>query len=260
MSELTRFRSDFTVKLNVGACCGGDEEVAFAAWAIPPIDHDAWDWKKDLDENHGKDGSDSGIARVIGACLKGRHNSPFEHGLMSLYIEAPGVVWWQLTRQRFMSLDAEDLSFSLESGRYKHLDPEFYLPPPERPCREVEGFKPMRPTFESDELASSCVRNNYSYIADECYRRYGLMVGMGVARELARNVLPNWMLYCDGYVTAKPLSWLQFFSKRNRTSDTTVATFPQWEIEQVASECERLFAEQWPIVHAAFVSNGRQCP
>lgn len=254
------FRDSFKTRLNVEACSGSDRAMAFAAWAIPPADLDAWNLEKDTLENYGKDCTDKGVARVLGACLRHKHNSPFEHGLMSVYLEAPGVVWWQLTRQRFMSLDTEDFSFSLESGRYKHLDPEFYMPPDQRGMYEPEKFNPMRPLLESDPAGARHVREEFEAEFRSAWKRYCRLVGSNVAREVARLVLPNWALYCDGYVTAKPLTWLQFFSKRNSTPDTATATYPQWEIEQVARQCEDHFKQLWPLTYDAFIANGRAAP
>ena len=57
-----------------------------------------------------------------------------------------------------------------------------------------------------------------------------------------------------------PLTWLQFFSKRRKTDQTRVPTFPQWEIEDAARQCEALFAQRWPLTHAAFVEFGRTAP
>lgn len=241
MSEV-RFRSDIMVTEYAEACCGSDKTMYRAAKAIPP------------DQDPGDPG------RTLAACVKLGHNTVFEAGLFSVYAEAPGVVWWQLTRQRFMSLNAEDFSFNLESGRYKHLEPEFYVPGPDRPCCEPDGFKPMRPVLASDAAAASVFSGMLAVAIGEAWRYYRKSIDMGIAREVARLCLPNWALYCDGYVTAKPLSWLQFFSKRNRTPDTATPTFPQWEIEEFARQCEALFAARWPETHAAFAEFGRRAP
>lgn len=237
-----RFRSDILVAVCPDTCCGSDASFLRAARAAKPTD------------------PAEGAPRALATCMSLRHNSPFEHGLLSVYAEAPGVVWWQLTRQRFMSLDSEDFSFNLESGRYKVLEPEFYLPPRERPLVEPDGFRPMRPRFDSDDETWARFVDYQRHNCLCCWENYKSQLDYGVAREVARMVLPNWALYCDGYVTAKPLTWLQFFSRRNRTADTSIATFPQWEIERFAAACEVLFASRWPITHAAFAGAGRVAP
>ena len=244
MSEI-RFRSDISVTL--ADHCGSDSAVARGAWVVPPHAPE----KRDTAE---------GVARVVGACVKGRHNTPFERGLLEVYAEMPGVVWWQLTRHRFMSLGSEDFAFNMESSRYRHLDPEFYVPPLDRPLVEGDGFKPMRPRLESALEVAEAVRENMSTAFRAAWGLYSNLVVHKVAREVARLVLPNWAIYCDGYVSAKPLTWLQFFSKRAKTGDTAVPTFPQYEIEKFCEACEKLFSALWPGVYAAFVANGRVAP
>jgi thymidylate synthase (FAD) len=250
VSEI-RFRSDIGVALSQQV--GTDRDILFAARAIPPVKSYGPQADGDTPE---------ACRRTLGACMRLAHNSPFEHGLLSVYAEAPGVVWWQLTRQRFMSLDSEDFSFNLESGRYRVLEPEFYLPPSDRPMIEPDNFKPMRPALDAVEGADrlDAIHGQFQDGFAESWNRYERLIDLGVAREVARLALPNWALYCDGYVTAKPLTWLQFFSKRRKTDATAVATFPMFEIEKFAEACEALFAAHWPITHEAFVGNGRVAP
>jgi thymidylate synthase ThyX len=100
MSELT-FRSDIRVEAVPELCCGSDQQIAHAAWVLPP-------W---VDGAHsGRDDTPDGWRRVIRGTTRGRHRSPFEQGNLTAYVEAPGVVWWQLTRYRFMSMETDDLS------------------------------------------------------------------------------------------------------------------------------------------------------
>lgn len=246
MNELIRFRSDIHVALDDAT--GSDSKVARGAWVVPNTAEDARD-------------TPDGRKPVLRACMTGKHNSPFERGLMEVYVEAPGVVWWQLTRHRFMSLGTEDFSFGIESGRYKKLDLEFYLPPHARPLVEPPGFRPMKPALVADGgdslLATHAAVREVVRVAAEQYQT--LLAG-GVAREAARLCLPNWALYCDGIVSARPLTWLNFFSKRRKTADTAVATYPQWEIEQLCEKCESIFSDLWPGVYEEFVRGGRVSP
>ena len=236
------FRSDVKVVENAEACAGSDRTLYRECRVLPP-------------------GADPGApGGTLAACMRLKPNTVFEGAFFSVYVEAPGVVWWQLTRQRFMSLSTEDFSFNLESGRYKVLDPEFYVPPEGRPCLEPGGFKPMRPRLMADAEVHGLLADNIRLLATAAWEGYSAMIERGVAREVARLCLPNWAMYCDGYVSARPLSWLQFFSKRNRTPDTATPTFPQWEIEEFARQCEALFAARWPLAHEAFVANGRAAP
>ncbi len=250
MSDDIRFRSDIVVEPVPDGCCGSDQLIAHAAWVEPP-------GRVSPDRNDTPDG----WRRLIRGMLKHGHTSPEEQGRMTVHVEAPGVVWWQWTRQRFQSLDTEDFSPNIESGRYRVLDGVFYIPPFERPLFEGADFKPLRPVLESHRDAGEYanIAGRMKQLYTQAWREYRHLTErpFPVAREVARLVLPNWALYCSGYVGAGPLSWLQFFSKRVKAGGGPV-TFPQSEIEQAARRCEELFAERWPITHEEWVNLGRR--
>jgi thymidylate synthase (FAD) len=241
-----RFRSDVPVALDE-ASSKGDRGIALRAWAVHP---DRCPPQKDTPQRH---------RAVIEAMVKGRHGSPFEGGYLSVYVEAPVVVWWELTRHRFMSMGCPDLGFNLESGRYKVLEGEFYLPPPDRPCREPDGFKPMRPTLSLDLEAANDADGRLRDAYAACWREYRAMTANGVSREVARLCL-GFGVYYSGYVSANPRTWLQFFSLRRRDERAVYATYPQWEIQRVDEQIEALFAERWPLTYEVFNTNGRVAP
>lgn len=247
MSDEIRFRSDIVVEPVPDGCCGSDRLIAHAAWVEKP----------GAVSPH-RDDTPDGWRRLIRGMLRGRHTSPFEKGLLTVYCEAPAVVWWEWTRHRFMSVGVADASFSLESGRYKVLDGEFYLPPPERPLLEPEGFKPLRPELvqasagQYDVSVGALLPQSYRW----CWENYRMLLGLRVGREAARLALPFGVYYA-GHVSAAPLTWLSFFALRTRDPAAAVPSYPQWEIEQAARACEALFAERWPITHAEWVALGR---
>ena len=87
---------------------------------------------------------------------------------------------------------------------------------------------------------------------DEAYRTYEDLLERGVAKEIARNVLPV-AIYTQFYWTVNARSLMNFLSLRN--SDTA-----QREIRRYAAAVEELFAAKMPITHAAFVANDRRAP
>jgi len=258
--------------------CGSDLLFARAAWVQPPGEYGQ--------ASSGRDESVEAQRRVIKSLVTGRHTTPFEKGLMTVYVEAPMFVWWEWTRHRFMGSDIEDFGFSLSSGRYKVLDGQFYIPPADRPCFEPAGFKPMRPCLVSAEAYASETdpRSNYFNEGDDgyslmqrehrvadlarlpevatrevcevAYRNFKRLIEAGVGREVARNVLPP-DVYYSGYVEAKPRTWLHFFGLRNDHPANAVSTKPQWEIQKVARDCEVLFESMWPMTYSLFNDAGR---
>ena len=53
---------------------------------------------------------------------------------------------------------------------------------------------------------------------------------------------------------------MAFLSLRVHDESATFVSYPLWEIELAARACERVFAEGWPLTHAAFINNGRVAP
>jgi len=75
---------------------------------------------------------------------------------------------------------------------------------------------------------------------------------MGVAKELARSVLPVSM-YTQFYWTVNARALMNFLSLRTAES-------AQVDIRKYAKEVERIFESQMPITHEAWIKNGRIAP
>jgi thymidylate synthase (FAD) len=239
MSDI-EFRSDMTVQLVRSAAQDGD--VVFAARV-------STQGEKTL-ATAGEDASarDKGLIRFL---MRDRHGSPFEHNSFTFYVEAPIFVFREFMRHRMAS-------YNEESGRYRKMRPVFYVPGSERNLQQVG--KPGAYTFEpgtpeQHALVEESVRAQ-STAAFEAYQR---MLDAGVAREVARSVLPL-NLYSSMYVTMNARSMMNFLSLRTQREDSAFPSFPQREIEMVAEAMEQHFAEKMPLTHAAFEDGGRVAP
>ena len=91
------------------------------------------------------------------------------------------------------------------------------------------------------------------------YDAYQDMLAAGVAREVARAVLPVG-LFSSMYATCNARSLMHFLSLRTKDDRATVPSFPQREIEMVAERMEALWAGLMPLTHAAFNAHGRVAP
>lgn len=184
--------------------------------------------------------------------LVNRHGSPFEHGMMTFRISAPIFVWREFMRHRI------GFSYNEESGRYKKLEPKFYIPSLGRPMIQVGkagAYSFVQGTEQQyDESLSDM---GAAYV--EAWHSYSQMLERGIARELARVVLPV-ATYSTAYVTCNPRSLMSFLSLRTSHPDSKFPSYPQWEIEQVARQMEALFAKQFPITHKIFDASGRVSP
>lgn len=185
--------------------------------------------------------------------MKNRHGTPFEHAAMTFFVEAPIAVFREWHRHRI------GMSYNEVSGRYTQLAPKFYVPPPERPLIQVG--KPGHYTFvPSDDPVQ------YEYMVEEikdscgdAYASYEQMLDQGIAKEVARGVLPVYT-YSSMYVTLNPRSLMAFLSLRTRNDDAQFPSFPMWEIEQCGLQLEEAFQRLFPITATAFRRFGSVCP
>jgi len=188
---------------------------------------------------------------LINYLMRDRHGSPFEHNSMTFYVQAPIFVFREFMRHRIAS-------YNEESGRYRELRPVFYVPGPQRNLVQVGkpgaySFEPGTP--EQTELVVAETRR----ASTQAFEAYQRMLGEGVAREVARIVLPL-NIYSSMYVTLNARSLMNFLSLRTKREDSTFPSFPQREIEMAAEQMEQRFEELMPLTYAAFNANGRVAP
>ncbi len=189
---------------------------------------------------------------LIWFLMKNRHGSPFEHTMFKFKVRAPIFVWREHMRHR------AGMSYNEESGRYKQLEPEFYLPAADRPI--VQEGKPGAYRFvPGSEDLREAVRESLADACKHAYREYEWMLLTGVAREVARMCLPV-NTFSTAFVTCNARSLMHFLSLRTRRSHSLFPSFPQREIEMVAEQYEQAFASAMPLTFEAFNDAGRVCP
>lgn len=188
---------------------------------------------------------------LINFLMRERHGTPFEHSYFTFYVKAPIFVWREHMRHRIAS-------YNEESGRYKELAPEFYIPAPER--KLVQIGKTGAYEFvdgSSEQYAISLVNMRQS--CERAYHAYREMLAYGVAKEVARMALPV-NIYSSAYVTMNARALMNFLSLRQSAPNSKFPSYPQREIEMVAERYEEIFANLMPITHGAFILNGRVAP
>ena len=142
-------------------------------------------------------------------------------------------------------------SFNEESGRYHQLEGDFYVP--DREAVRSQVGKPGAYTFEpvAEDLAGETI-DTFRRVYKELYAEYLGLVEKGVAKELARSILP-FGIFTQFYWTLNARSLMNFLSLRN-------AEPAQYEIRVYAEAVERLFAQKMPLTHQSFVDFGRRPP
>jgi thymidylate synthase (FAD) len=202
-----------------------DVDVAHAAWV-----------SNFGSEAETRDTSD--VSKLINFLYSNRHMSPFEHGSFTFFVDTPIFVAREFMRHRTWS-------YNETSGRYKELDPRFYLAPDDRPMRQVGRIGNYSFTEGTDE--QKMIKTGYTRKSYEAsWYAYKKMLDAGVAKEVARNVLPVGTM-TQFYATANPRNVMQFLSLRNDGPALK-------EIRDVAEKIEAAFAEAMPLTYMAYVT------
>jgi thymidylate synthase (FAD) len=183
---------------------------------------------------------EEGLIRFL---VRERHGSPFEHGYFRFLVKAPLFVVREHQRHR------AGHSYNEWSGRYAKMEPEFYVPDFVR----TQVGKPGAYHFEPvDDETREAARGEIEAAGEHAYAAYERMLGLGVAKEVARSVLPL-STYTKYYWSCNPRSLMHFCGLRNHES-------AQYEIRQYAAAAESFLERLMPVTHAAFVANERRAP
>jgi thymidylate synthase (FAD) len=165
-----------------------------------------------------------------------KHMSPFEHNWMTFYIETPIFVGREFMRHRTWS-------YNEMSGRYTELPGRMWLIDDERPIVQsgkIGAYKFIKGTPEQYGLVYA--ETTLAYI--QSWQSYNNMLNGGIAKEVARNVLPVGTM-TQFYASANVRNIMQFLLLRNDEHALK-------EIRDVAEEIESQFAKAMPKTYKAF--------
>lgn len=217
---------------------GSDVDIARAAWVSTMGER-------------AEEGDPKRVAGLINMLMRDRHGSPFEQGLIRFRVSAPIVVFREHHRHRIAS-------YNEMSGRYVEMKPNFYVPAWYRPL--VQVGKPGAYSFEQGtDNQFVLMKSSFMAAARESWSEYRLMLHNGIAKEVARMVLPL-NLISTMVVAMNPRALMNFLSLRVRGENTKYPTFPMWEIEQLGEQYEQKFSALFPLTWKAFDENGRIAP
>jgi len=179
---------------------------------------------------------------LINYLMKHRHGTPFEHNLFTFYVKAPIFVAREWMRHRIGS-------YNEISGRYTEFQPEFYIP--DR-FRQPGTTNKQGSEYLNNSNADEWLYNNMRKTMLEAFGHYRYLLTSGVAKELARIVLPLGT-YTQYYWTVNARSLMNFLSLR-------CGEDAQWEIREYAEAIKEIFKEQMPMTFSAWQENGYLAP
>lgn len=181
---------------------------------------------------------------LINFLMRERHGTPFEHNAFRFHIKCPIFVAREWFRHRIGS-------FNEFSARYSEVPNEFFVPEASEVRRQTG--KPGAYTFEPlDAGVAAAALEIVENANADAYDAYKALLELGVAKELARAVLPVSM-FTQFYWTVNARALMNFLSLR--THETA-----QYDIRQYAEAVLALAGEEMPVTFSSWERNDRVCP
>lgn len=173
--------------------------------------------------------------KLIFYLMEHKHETPFEHIVFTFHVKTPIFIARQWFRHRIGS-------FNEASLRYTELKDEFYIPDHIRKNVKEDKQKAVR---VDDEQLKEKALNLIDEAIENSYKIYKNLLEMGIAREMARVVLPM-ASYTQFYWTVNARSLMNFLNLR-------ADSHAQWEIQQYAIKIAEIFREKCPWTYEAFL-------
>ena len=168
-------------------------------------------------------------------CIKHNHWSVFEQSSMTLEIETTRGLAAQILRHRSFTFQ----EFSQRYADTKLLDTE--IPVPDLRSQDTKNRQNSNDDIPQEKKTEyqALIQKHF----DDAMNLYNALLEQGIAKECARFVLPL-ATPTRLYMTGSCRSWIHYINLRS-------AHGTQKEHMDIAHECRRIFAEQFPAVSEA---------
>ena len=163
-------------------------------------------------------------------CIKHQHWSIFEQATMTLEINTTRGIAAQILRHR---------SFTYQEFSQRYADSSLLgktIPLPE--LRRQDTKNRQNSIDDLDKVVIDSLNRQMETLFDSSMALYNQMLERGVAKECARFVLPL-ATPTRLYMTGSVRSWIHYIALREKSGT-------QKEHMDIAKNCKRIFAEQFP--------------
>jgi thymidylate synthase (FAD) len=170
--------------------------------------------------------------KLIKYLVKHKHWSPFEMANATLEIETTRDIARQILRHR---------SFTFQEFSQRYADPVKELTFETREAR-LQDTKNRQNSIETDDTSLQEDWNRrQELLINQAKAAYQWAIERGIAKEVARAVLPEGLTMSRMYVNGTIRSWLHYIDIRS-----DVAT--QKEHREIAMACAKVIAEIFPMI------------
>jgi thymidylate synthase (FAD) len=205
--------------------------TATLVWATPNGDQIIGDLAR-VSNSKAKPGDDA--SKLIKYLIRNRHWSPFEMATMCVEIHTTRDIGRQILRHRSMSFQ----EFSGRYAEYETLESTLDIRMQDNANRQNSTVNTL------DEEQTEWVLNHCDALASDALQLYQSMLDMGIAKEVARRVLPEGMVPTKMYMTGTVRSWIHYTHERTQLG-------VQLEHRLIAQQIAAVMLETFPDVSAA---------
>lgn len=166
--------------------------------------------------------------KLINYLAKNKHFTPFEHCSLSILVKCPLFIRSQIHRHR-------TFSFNEISRRYTSENLEFYVP---EVFRKQHNSSKQCSDGDFSAVDNEILTEQTKELHQDCLRIYNKMIDKGVAREIARGILPQ-NLMTEFWMTGNLRNWIHFLGLR-------IDSHAQKEVQDVALPILDIIKDKFP--------------
>ncbi len=174
--------------------------------------------------------------RLLKYLVVNGHWSPFEMVSLTLEITTTRDIARQILRHR---------SFSFQEFSQRYASPQFAKP---REARMQDHNNRQNSLLCTNETLQAWWVAAQEDLIGECNRIYDLALDNGIAKEVARAVLPEGLTESKLYMAGTLRSWLHYVIPRTQPST-------QKEHRDIALRCRDVLLEEFPALNLLLMEN-----
>lgn len=168
--------------------------------------------------------------RLLSYLVRENHGSPLEFAGIVFHARLPLFLVVQLLRHRIAS-------YSEQSGRFQHMELEFYIPPVWYQTKEGLKQTEGEVLSEEDSLKAYTILSNHYLL---CEKTYNELIALNITPGQARIVLPTGLMK-ELYIHFNLRSLMNFLSLR-------MAPDAQKDWAPYVEEMTKIFAEEFLLL------------
>jgi thymidylate synthase (FAD) len=171
--------------------------------------------------------------KLINYLIKWKHWSPFEMANITLEIETTRDIARQILRHR---------SFTFQEFSQRYADPTVDLSFETREARLQDQKNRQNSIETNDEALQEVWTMLQEKVITQATSAYKWAIANGIAKEVARAVLPEGLTTSRMYVNGTLRSWIHYIETRSHEAT-------QKEHREIALSCAEAIGKLFPLIH-----------